>query len=129
MRVPAEFKDHPEPFPASVRRRAVCKHVTDGDTFWALVDFGENIYPLRSYRVRNIDTPELFSGPPEERLRGAAARDYAASLIADQPLRIRTYRDLQSFGRYVADVEYADADGVWRDLADALVGAGHAVRV
>ena len=129
MRKPQEFDGFPEelerlaPWPLY---RAVIKYWVDGDTLYVLADAGWNEYPYRVLRLAGVDAPELYSGPPEIRARGQAARDFAATLAPPgTPCVVDAQPDRQSFGRYVASVTLADG----ADLAAALVAAGHAVRV
>ena len=50
MRKPAEFVDHPFPFPTPSTYRAVCKHVVDADTVDVLVDLGMHQYHYATVR-------------------------------------------------------------------------------
>lgn len=122
-----EFANHPMPFPVSPEWRAVGHYVVDGDTFDALVDTGFNQFRYLTIRVRNIDTPELNSPDPAERARANAAKQFVVDLILDRPLKLVTYKDTQTFGRYVADVWYWDANGTLKSLAAAIIEAGFAL--
>jgi micrococcal nuclease len=127
MSKPTQFQEWPEsldvpygPYRASIER------VVDGDTVHVLLSLGLDEYTYRMVRIADINAPEVFSGPKEERERGKAARDFLAALAPPgTQCRLATKRDAASFGRYVANIELADG----RDLATVLVEAGHAVRV
>ncbi len=61
--------------------RAVIERVVDGDTVHVLLSLGVDEYAYRMIRIREAFAPELFSGPPEERERGKAARDFLTQLL------------------------------------------------
>lgn len=125
MRKPMEFAG----FPPGLARlgaygpyRASIAHVVDGDTVYAFLDIGLNEYPFRPLRVRDLYAPELHEPG------GLVARDYVRGLLpAGTPCVVTTYRDTQTFGRYVADVRFL-LDGVLVDLAAQVIAAGHATR-
>jgi micrococcal nuclease len=103
--------------------RAVIERVVDGDTVHVMVSLGLDEYAYRMIRIKGAFAPELFSGPPEERERGKAARDFLAGLLPDgSKCRLATERDATTFGRYVASIELEDGT----DVATALIEAGHA---
>jgi micrococcal nuclease len=100
----------------------VIERVVDGDTVHVIVSLGLDEYGYRMIRIRGANAPELFSGPPEERERGKAARDFLAELLpVGTKCRLTTERDITTFGRYVADIGLEDG----RDVATALIEAGH----
>ncbi|MBA2693536.1 MAG: thermonuclease family protein [Rubrobacter sp.] len=127
MSKPTQFQRWPEsldvpygPYRASIER------VVDGDTVHVLLSLGLDEYAYRMVRIADINAPEVFSGPKEERERGKAARDFLAALAPPgTQCRLTTKRDTASLGRYVANIELADG----RDVATILVETGHAVRV
>jgi endonuclease YncB( thermonuclease family) len=111
--------------------RAKPVRVVDGDTIVLLVDNGFRNREEHSFRLLGVDTPEIFSGPAEERARGAEAKTETARWLAkaielggvgeEWPLVIRTQKDKQTFNRYIAEVW--DADG--ECLNDLLRALGH----
>jgi len=106
--------------------RAVTERVVDGDTVHVLVSLGVDEYAYRMVRIRGVNAPEMFSGPPEERERGKAAREFLVGLLPEGTrCRLTTERDVTTFGRYVADIELEDGS----DIAAALIEAGHATPV
>ncbi len=126
MRRPVEFAE----FPSSLVLRApfgpyrgVAKHVVDGDTLDLLIDLGFNAYTYQTVRLRGIDAPEMYGGSAEEKVRGQASRAYLESLVPPlTPCVVTTWKDRQTFGRYVADITLESGDG----LAELMVAAGHA---
>jgi endonuclease YncB( thermonuclease family) len=111
-------------------RRARVVRVIDGDTLVLIIDLGFRMYAEQMVRLLEINTPELRSGPPAERERGAAAREFTLAWLqdhaghgpADWPLSIRTEKG-DSFGRWLAYVEC----GAGHRLHEALLAAGLAV--
>lgn len=127
MSKPTQFQRWPESLDVPYGPyRATAERVVDGDTIHVLLSLGLDEYAYRMIRIADINAPELFSGPPEERERGKAARDFLVALLPPgTKCRLSTKRDAASLGRYVANIELADGT----DVATALVEAGHAVRV
>ena len=126
MRKPLEFLDHPVPFPGSPTYRAFCRHVVDGDTVDLLVDVGLFQYAYVTVRL-TVDAPELYSRDPIMRDRGIAAQQYLRSLLHNRQCLIQTRKDVQTFGRFVAEIFVYEETRVI-SIADALVDAGHAIR-
>ena len=126
MRKPAEFRAHWMPFPVDPEYRAVVKHIVDGDTFDVFVDLGLYDYAYATVRLASIDTPEVNSGTDEDKRRGRAAKARVSELILGKPVMLRTYKDTQTFGRFVAEVFYQGADGGLYNLAETLEAEGHA---
>lgn len=124
MSKPVQFQEWPESLNVPYGPyRAVIERVVDGDTVHVMVSLGLDEYAYRMIRIKNAFAPELFSGPPEERERGKAARDFLARLLPEgTKCRLMTERDVTTFGRYVAAIELEDG----RDVATALIEAGHA---
>jgi micrococcal nuclease len=121
---PVQFQEWPEDLSVPYGPyRAVIERVVDGDTVHVMVSLGLDEYAYRMIRIKSAFAPELFSGPPEERERGKAARDFLVELLPEgTKCRLLTERDVSTFGRYVASIELEDG----RDVATALVEAGHA---
>jgi endonuclease YncB( thermonuclease family) len=104
--------------------RGVARRIVDGDTFYVLLDLGIRVYHEISIRIAGINTPELFSGTDRE--AGARAREALEALIGGKEVYIRTYKDSQTFNRYVADVYRIDTG---EDVANYMVVNGYAERV
>jgi micrococcal nuclease len=100
--------------------RASCTRVVDGDTFVLALDLGFRVGVEIHGRLHGVDAPEL---PTPE---GKAAKGFAMAVLPPSaPLIVRSYRDEQSFARWVVDVWLLDG----ALLADVLVAAGHARRI
>lgn len=99
--------------------RATCERVIDGDTYVLRLDLGFRVGLSINGRLHGVDAPELRT--PE----GDAAKAFVDPLLTPTtPLLVRSYKDEQSFARWVVDIWFADG----RSLADVLVDAGQAVR-
>lgn len=124
MSKPIQFQEWPDSLGVPYGPyRAVIERVVDGDTVHVGVSLGLDEYAYRMIRIKDAFAPELFSGSPEERERGKAARDFLAALIPEgTKCRLSTERDASTFGRYVASIQLEDG----RDVATALIEAGHA---
>ena len=97
------------------RYRAECLTVHDGDTFWSRLDLGTHVDRRLWLRVRNLYCPELAQpGGPE-------ARAYAETLLGGQALVVETFKDRQSFARYIADI-WIVGHG---DFAALMIEGGH----
>lgn len=97
---------------------AVVVRVVDGDTMEVEADLGWRISHGFILRVNGIDAPEVSTQP------GQTARDFARLVLDPGDVVIITSRQLDKYGRSVADVLLADG----RDFAGVMVEAGHAIR-
>lgn len=101
--------------------------VTDGDTVVLQIDLGFRASFVTPVRLFGVNAPELFSGGPEERRRGAAAKAFLQTLLADcgNTVHIRTHKDSRDkYGRYLAQLFHpVTGDG----LIETMIRAGHAV--
>ncbi len=81
-------------------RRARLIRVIDGDTYEMRIDLGYRVEGRFHIRVRGLDAPELDTPAGHE------AKALAERLFAAHPDRIvvQSYKDRQSFARWVADV-------------------------
>ncbi len=123
-RIPPEFIGHFMAFPQMPIYRGICTHVVDGDTFDVLTDLGFNDYRYITVRLRGVDTPEVNSPDRAVRWRAFDAWRYTISLILGKHIVLQTYKDSQTFGRYIANVSLM-RDGALVDLAGLLREAGH----
>jgi len=127
MRKPVEFNKYPALLGEQVRfgpYKAVVKRIVDADTFYMLIDLGFNLYPFVVIRLNGFNAPELST--PE----GKAAKKFVSQLLTiGTHVLMYTLKDVQTFGRYVADIYYVDEGGIKANLGDTLVEAGHAVRL
>lgn len=100
---------------------AIAEEVHDGDTFKAAVDLGFGVWFKIKCRIHNFDAYEL-----NDPAGGIAARDALIDLIqGDKPvfpmLTIQSYKDEQSFARWVCDVWLPDG----RSVAQVMYSSGH----
>jgi len=106
------------PVTPAYRYRATVDRVIDGDTYILRLDLGFRAGLTINLRVRGYDAPELH-GP--DHVRGTDARLAAMKLLAEATvIVVETYKDTQSFARWIGDVYI---DGV--SIVDALVAGGH----
>lgn len=97
--------------------RAQCLRVIDEDTIDVLADCGFREYRTMRLRLVGIDTPELNSKDETERAAAQAAKAWLSELLHSEedklgmvgptcewPVRIVTFKDPDSFGRWLADV-------------------------
>lgn len=118
-RKPSEFVKHPVSFGRAQEVglvRGVCRRVVDGDTYDFFIDLGFNQYAYHTIRLLDVDTPE--PAPPigwdwlpifrpeteEERKLGRQAAERCRELMLNKPVLLRSYKDAQTFGRFVAEV-------------------------
>lgn len=98
--------------------RAALHRVIDGDSFHLRLDLGFHVGLTVPVRLRGVDTPEMSTAA------GKLARTFTSDTLTARPLLVQSYRDRQSFARWVCDVWFEN-DGVWMPLADTLIAAGH----
>lgn len=100
--------------------RAKLDRIIDGDTGVFMVDLGFKVYAAVTVRLHGVDAPEVHG---ETLDFGHAATRYSHDLLAGQELLLASYKDRQSFARWVCDVWLPNGDS-W---ADRLLDASHAV--
>jgi endonuclease YncB( thermonuclease family) len=99
---------------------ATVVEVHDGDTMRLDVDLGFHCSIRMAIRIKDLWCAELWT--PE----GKVAKTAAVGLATPgMPVMVRTHKtrtgsDLESMGRYVADVQLPDG----RDFAQAMVAGG-----
>lgn len=99
--------------------KGTVKHVVDGDTVDISVSLGFSISVDHRFRVKDVDTPEIYR--PKTALEldlGRKASAFAKHVLLGREVRVRTYK-LGIYGRYVADI-YVVYGGVERLYADLL---------
>jgi micrococcal nuclease len=122
----------------TVEYRAQCLRVIDGDTAILFVDRGNYDYSQWKMRLYGVDTPELRSKNADERMRAQDAKAQVATWLPTPavinmialdrwPLRIRTYRDPDSFGRLLCEVYWMGDDNVEHHVNAELLSMGLAV--
>ena len=104
---------------------AFVQSVFDGDTCRVDIDLGLGIW-LRNEKLRlvRINAPEMTGSG---RALGTASRDFLRELIDGREIIIETVKDQRGkYGRYLAEI-WIEQEGVWMNVNDALVAAGHAI--
>lgn len=77
---------------------ALLHRVIDGDTYVLDVDLGFRVWSRVTVRLRGLDTPELPTA------LGVQAMQAAALELSKGNITIQSYKDQQSFARWIADV-------------------------
>ena len=108
--------------------RAYAERVIDGDSYHLRIDLGFHVAITIPCRLRDVNTPELGT------YEGTEARNFMIELLRPANLRwdngdrqptnllVQSYRDRQSFARWIVDA-WIEETGV--RLADLIVSAGH----
>lgn len=90
--------------------RACLERVVDGDTVVMTIDHGMRIRSQQSIRLAGVDTPERG----EERWGEATDRVISWFMehddASDWPFVVETFKDRQSFNRYVGTIMCAQCD-------------------
>ena len=76
--------------------------VVDGDTVDVTLDLGFSLYLKQRVRILGIDTPELRSRDPEEKISAQVAKAFAEQWFSEGVLTITTYKD-DKYGRILGD--------------------------
>lgn len=92
--------------------------ITDGDTFWLVVDVGFRQTQLTQFRLNRYDTPEIWRPKSDfEATEAKRARNFVIEWLnsymglSDSEVWATTYKDPGSFGRWLADFEATDSTG------------------
>lgn len=105
--------------------RATLVRVIDGDTISLDVDLGFYTSRTETFRLYGIDTKELHSKIPAEKVSALEAKEYVENQLADKQLIIKTLKDKEDkYGRMLALVFTEDDD---ESLNNKLVTLGLAV--
>ena len=104
---------------------AQVQSVYDGDTCRVDIDLGLGMWVHNEkLRLVRINAPEMTG---TDKVRGAASRDFLRDLIDGREIIIETLKDKRGkYGRYLAEI-WIEQDGVWTNVNDVLVAAGHAI--
>ncbi len=98
--------------------------VYDGDTVTGDVDLGFGIWIRKQkFRLMGIDTPEIRTKNPDEKIRGYEARDRLRELILHKSVRIRSFGK-GKYGRWLVDI-FIDENAT-RSVNQLLILEGHA---
>lgn len=114
------------PFPKG-NFRARCLNVVDGDTVDLEVDVGFHIRTVARFRLLGIDTYELRSKLPEERVLAKQAKELVIQWLKPSPqptewnLIISVQKDPDNFGRYLTNIG-TEIDGKpYQDVGQTLL--------
>ena len=110
--------------------KAKLDRVVDGDTLDLIIDVGFKMTTNQRIRLASIDTPETYrvKRTSEEYKRGIQAKEYVEKRLAENQneLKIRTYKNVGKYGRYIGVIWLKDSD---ISLNDELVQEGHAEKI
>jgi micrococcal nuclease len=104
------------------RARVVAVH--DGVTCTVDIDLGLMMWKHgETIRLARINAPELTGISAK---KGAKSRDHLKALIEGKEIVLATIRDKrEKYGRYLGEI-WLISDGVYTNINDTLVTAGHA---
>lgn len=104
--------------------RAKVVKVVDGDTVDVDIDLGFGITRRERVRLAGVNTPELHSKDLAEQQAAKAAKEFVVNWTHPlSEVRLRTEKEQEKYGRYLAWVEGPDGES----LNAALLRAGLAV--
>ena len=126
MRKPEIFNGHPMPFEPKMVR-AVCQYVVDGDTLDVLVDEGFFDYAYITVRLKDFDAPESRTTNLAEKAHGLEAAGFLRQTLNGRFIKLVTFKDTETFGRFVADVWMWWQDG-WKNVAEFMRENGYEKR-
>lgn len=79
--------------------------VIDGDTVVASIDLGIFTYRRETLRLYGINTSELNSKDPAERVKAIAAKNFLKENIEGKRVFIKTHKDgFDKYGRFLATI-------------------------
>ena len=99
--------------------------VVDGDTFYGKIDLGFFASLSLKFRLKGIDTPEIYRPLNEaEKQHGMEAKEFVSSLILNKTVVVRSNKT-GKYGRWIAEVILEDGT----DLVTVLIENGFQKRV
>lgn len=101
--------------------KAKIKKVVDGDTVDAEVDLGFNMTASLRFRIKNVDTPEIWRPRNDaEYQHGMAAKLFVESLLpVGSIVNLVSYKE-GAYNRWEADIKLLDG----RDVATTTISEG-----
>jgi len=84
--------------------------VIDGDTIDIEIDLGFEIKMRKRVRLFGVDTPELRSSNPTERKAAQLVKNVVTDLLDWRSLYVKTVKDKDKYGRYLADIYLSEDD-------------------
>ena len=101
---------------------AFISRVIDGDTVEAVIDLGFNLTFTGRFRIKDLDTPEVYRPKSEaEKLHGTQASTFAKELLSNETVTIKTYPKVGIYGRYLAHIILPDG----RNFSDVMIEQGY----
>lgn len=89
--------------------KANVTRVIDGDTIECLVDLGFNISIKERFRLKNIDTPEIyFTEHNDEYEKGIEAKNKVEELVLNKDVIIESSNETGSYNRYLINCFITD---------------------
>lgn len=102
-----------------LKRRGVCVGVYDGDTVKCIFPFGGKEYKWNC-RLEGIDTPEIRSKDPTEKVIALEARDFLREQILGKEVKI-VCGDFDKYGRLLTTIKLG-----WTNINELMLNEGHA---
>lgn len=106
--------------------KAKVTRVVDGDTVELIIDLGFTVQWKSTCRLFGINTPELISKDPLVRVKALEAKQYVIDKLPIGTVVQITSRQLDKYGRPLADIFYAED---MKHLNQELLDAGLAVKM
>jgi micrococcal nuclease len=104
-------------------RNAKVVRVVDADTIDILIDLGLSIYKQERVRLARVNAWETRG---ESRDMGMIAKAFVERILPPgSTVTVRTVKDKEKYGRYLAEVEF-EAEGAVVNLGDLLLAEGYA---
>lgn len=104
--------------------QATVANLVDADTIDLDIDLGFSLWISERVRVYGINAPESRTSNTTEKLRGMAAKQYAATLLPlGTQIRVQTAHTHEKYGRFLATITLPDGT----DFATRMIEANHAV--
>ena len=96
--------------------------VIDGDTLVITIDLGFNLALTQPIRIKGINSPEMRSSNPQEKVLALADKTFVEGWLQGKILFITTTKD-DKYGRILGDII---CDKTKENLSELMIAAGHA---
>lgn len=104
-------------FADNFTRKGTVVYVVDGDTLDIECDLGFYIKVKERFRMKGIDTPEIFG---ETKEAGMQAKNFVEGLLLNKEVTIISTK-MDGFRRWLADVYFTDSQGTEHSLTEVLL--------
>jgi len=109
------------------KEQIIIKRVIDGDTLDLVFDLGFRVSSEQRVRLARIDTPELRSKDPKERVKAQTSKQYVEDQLKQcKTFKIVTYK-VGKYGRYLVDV-FVDGKNLNNELVERGLAKKYVVR-